>query len=389
MTLKLDQSERSHSSRREPSQRKLNNELIRMARYLSEIGPNINEIARVTSCHKETVRYRYHRFFLERGITVQAMPSYAKLGFKRLILVVKLSPQYERTAKDIFETLADLCYLHSYTRVMLRGTYLVHIAVPRELAERCEGIYKDLQRKGLFKELEVFAFDEMRNPPMKPEGFDFVRSTWSIDWSSTKPTDSKFPLSVVRQTERYDRTDLLILKELEIDAGRTLVKMVNNVDVSLNALEFHHRDHVQARGLIKGYRLVWQGTRYDFSQQRPVSRSDYVELTILLEGGTRDEMTELMALLNSTPFLWSEAYGAAYCAEIFVPTYEFVGLLAYLDKFASKVGERFRIFTMDQNQAVRFVICHGLFDGESKKWLLDSRSVMSALRHLAPSIGSI
>src|SRR5271169_4719414 len=134
MTLKLDQSENSDSGGSEPSHRKLNGELIRMARCLFETGPNINEIARVTSCHKETVRYRYHRFFLERGITVQAMPSYAKLGFKRLILVAKLAPQYESIAKDIFETLADLCYLHSYTRVMLRGTYLVHVAIPDELA---------------------------------------------------------------------------------------------------------------------------------------------------------------------------------------------------------------------------------------------------------------
>jgi len=359
-----------------------------MARCLAETGPNINEIARVTSCHKETVRYRYHRFFLDRGITVQAMPSYAKLGFKRLILVAKLAPSYEPIAKDIFDALSELCYLHSYTRVMLRGMYLVHVAVPGELAERCAGVYMDLQRAGLFVELEVLVFEEMRNPPMKPERFDFVRSKWSVDWNSIKPTDSKLPSTATPKVERYDRVDLLILKELEIDAGRTLVKMAHNVNVSLNALEFHRREHVEARGMIKGYRLIWQGTHYDFAQQRPVSRNDYIELTILLENGTRDEVTELMMLLNSTPFLWSEACGAAYCAEVFVPTYEFVGLLAYLDKFASKVGERLRMFTMDQNQAVRFVISYALFDGESRKWQLDSRSVMGMLRHLAPSIGA-
>ena len=135
---------------------------------------------------------------------------------------------------------------------MLRGTYLVHVAVPGELAERCAGIYKDLQRAGLFAELEVFAFEEMRNPPMKPELFDFVRSTWTVDWSSIKPTDSRLPSTAPRQTERYDKVDLLILKEFEIDAGRTLVKMAHNVDVSLNALEFHHRDHVKGRGLRTG-----------------------------------------------------------------------------------------------------------------------------------------
>src|SRR5271156_264614 len=112
MTLRLDQSERADSGGNEPSRRKLNTELIRMARCLAETGPSINEIARITSCHKETVRYRYHTFFLRRGITVQAMPSYAKLGFKRLILVAKLAPAYEPMATDIFYLLSDLCYLH-------------------------------------------------------------------------------------------------------------------------------------------------------------------------------------------------------------------------------------------------------------------------------------
>ena len=388
MTLRLDQDERGDSGGNGPPHRKLNGELVRMARCLSETGPNINEIARLTSSHKETVRYRYHKFFLERGITVQAMPSYAKLGFKRLILVAKLAPTYEPIAREIFYALGELCYLHSYTRVMLRGTYLVHVAVPGELAERCAGVYMDLQRAGLFVELEIFVFEAMRNPPMKPERFDFVRSRWSVDWNSIKPTDSKLPLTATPKAERYDRVDLLILKELEIDAGRTLVKMVHNVDVSLNALEFHNRDHVEARGLVKGYRLIWQGTHYDLAQQRPVSRQDYVELTILLGNGTREEVTELMMLLNSTPFLWSEARGEAYCAEIFVPTYELVGLVAYLDKFASKVGEKLRIFTMDQNQARRFVISYPLFDGESRKWQLDSRSVIEMLKHFAPSIGA-
>jgi hypothetical protein len=61
---------------------------------------------------RETVRYRYHRFLLDRGITVQAVPSYAKLGFKRLILIVKLAPTCEANAKSIFSALSELCNLH-------------------------------------------------------------------------------------------------------------------------------------------------------------------------------------------------------------------------------------------------------------------------------------
>jgi hypothetical protein len=371
----------------ESPRRRLGRELVQMARCLAEGGPNVNEIARLTGQYKESVRYRYHKFFLEKGITVQAVPSYAKLGFRRLILIAKLAPACEANAKSIFSALSELCYLHSFTRVMLGGEYVIHVAAPSELAERCAAVYRAIQEAGLFVKMEILAFDEMRNPPMKPEFFDFVRGTWSFDWTSAQGKAMKLPLSAKPRVDKYDKVDLLILKELDKDAGRTLVKMAANVMVNLNALEFHYREHVKARGLVKGYRLVWQGTRYDLEQERAFSRKDiYIELTILLQGGTRGELAELMLLLNRTPFIWSEAYGSAYCAEVFLPNYAYIRFLEHIDEFANRVGEKLRIFVMDQNQAMRFVISYSLFDGESKRWQLNDEAVLKTLGSLAPSV---
>jgi hypothetical protein len=91
--------------------------------------------------------------------------------------------------------------------------------------------------------------------------------------------------------------------------------------------------------LVKGYRLIWQGTRYDFSSERTVSRKDvYIELTILLKECSQSEKTELMLLLNKTPFLWSQAYSSAYCAEVFLPDYAYNDLPEYIGEFASRLG---------------------------------------------------
>lgn len=355
-----------------------------MAQYLTEFGPNINEIARRSGVFKETVRYRYHRFLLERGITVQASMSYPKLGFKRLVLIVKLAPACEAKAGLIFDALNDLCYLRSFARVMLSGQYVVHVAVPSYLAAECASAYSMLRKAGIFTELEILEFEEIRNPPMKPDSFDFVRGTWSFDWDSLATKESKVPLGGTPKVAKYDKIDLLILKELDMDASRKLVKMAENVNVNLNALEFHYREHVQARGLIKGYRLVWQDTHGDSSRDLSESRKvAYVELTILLEGGTRDEVAELMMLLNRTPFLWSEAYGSAYCAELFLPNDEYGRFVKYIDKFANKMGKKLRIFTMDQSNALRFVISHPLFDADTKKWRLDSEAVLRTLGNMA------
>jgi hypothetical protein len=366
--------------------RRLNDELVEMARCLAEVGPNINEIARRTGQFKETVRYRYHRFFLKNGITIQAVPNYARLGFKRLILVAKLNPACEVDPKSIFNALSDFCYLHSFTRVLLTGEYVIHVAVPSELAERCAAVYRALRDARLFTELEILAFEEMRNPPMKPEFFDFTEGTWSSGWTLAPARGAKLPLSATR-LEKYDKIDLLVLKELDIDAGRTLVKMAENVKVNLGALEFHFRDHVKARELFKGYRLVWQGTGYDVAQEKALSRKDfYIELTILLTGGTQAEVAELMLLLNRTPFLWSEAYGSAYCAEIFLPNYACTEFLEYIDKLANKLGRKLRVLFMDQSQTKRFVITYSLFDGSTRKWGLDSDAVLKTLGSMAPTV---
>lgn len=372
----------------ESPRRRLNQELVRMAHCLAEVGPNINQIARITQQYKETVRYRYHRFLEGQGITVQAIPNYSKLGFKRLIIIAKLAGSSEANAESIFMELCEYCYLHSFTRVLLTGQYVIHVAVPSELAERCSAVYQSLHESGLFTEMEILEFDEMRNPPMKPELFDFVRGTWSFDWDSIRAKDVELPLTVRPKVERYDRVDLLILKELDIDASRTLVKMAANVKVSLNALEFHYRDHVKARGLIKGYRLVWQGTKYDREQRKVVSRKEfYIELTILLKGGTREEVVGLMLLLNKTPFLWSEAYGAAYCAEVFLPHYAYEGFMEYIDAFAAGVGKKLSVFVMDQSRAMRFVLQYDLFDAGSRRWLLDPQAVPKALEALSTTVG--
>ena len=106
---------------------------------------------------------------------------------------------------------------------------------------------------------------------MKPESFDFIRGKWSFDWKSARVKDMKLPLNGRPKVEKYDRTDLLILKELDIDASRKLVKMAENVKVNLNALEFHYREHVQARGLINGYRLVCQGANDDLVKEMSAS----------------------------------------------------------------------------------------------------------------------
>jgi hypothetical protein len=352
---------------------RLNKELAVMTRYLVQLGPNVNEVARLTGLHPETVRYRYHKFFLAKGITIQAVPDYAKLGFGRLVIIARLAPAFEKSAKSILGILSDLAYLRSYTRVMLDGEFVLQVAVPTDLIGQCKAVYESMKQMGLFTELEIMQFEETHSVPMDSDCYDFIRGTWACDWGSLGNKKVKVQLPTRPKIAKYDKLDLLILKELDIDASRKLVQITANLNMSLHAVEFHFREHVMARGLIKNYKLAWQEPR----EEGIITRKDcYMGLTLILKGATREEVTELMLLLNRTPFLWSEGCGSEYCAEIFLPSYAYPAFTSYIDEFAHRLRGKLKILIMNPTQSQRFTISYSLFDGISKKWTLDGATVL-------------
>jgi len=364
-----------------------NGDISRLARCIGEVGPKINQIARLTGQHKESARYRYHKFFLDKGITIQATPNYSKLGLGRLIVYAKFADEFEPQATAILSAMSELCYLHSFTRTILSHEYIIHVVVPKEHLGRCASLFKRFHEIGLFTQLKVLEFGEVRNPPMKAEYYDFSTGRWSFDWPPKEGKALSFMSSTRQEIEKYDKLDLLILKELEIDANRTVVKMAENVQANVKTLEFHYVDHVEARGLIKAYRVTWPGSRYDFNLDKAILKKHrYTEVAILLEGATKIENAELISLLNKTPFLWCEAVEPNYWAELFVPANSYIEFLEYIGDFAGSVGDKMKVLDMDQGRALRFTISYKLFDNESRTWRLDSEDVINRFENLISRI---
>lgn len=255
-----------------------------MINYLMEFGPNVNEIARHTGQFNESVRYRYRKYVVEKQFAIQANLNYSKLGFARLVLFAKLAPQFVPYASAVFMAMSDLCYLKGFQRLIFDGSYIIQVAVPTDLAAECAALYSTFQKMGLFAELEINRFEEMRNVPMKPEYYDFATGSWSYDWPNPDVMGANLVPSEKSEVEPYDRMDLLILKELEADARRSFVTIAKNVDVPYKSIHRHYLKHVLGRGLIKGYRILWQGSRYDFKREKAMTKKHrYIESAIILK----------------------------------------------------------------------------------------------------------
>src|SRR5580704_5898967 len=82
-----------------------------LARMITEIGPNISEIARQLGQFKESVRYRYKEKLLSKGFAVYVAVDHEKLGLRRVIMLLEFADEYKATSRKFMDLLSEDGYL--------------------------------------------------------------------------------------------------------------------------------------------------------------------------------------------------------------------------------------------------------------------------------------
>ena len=366
-----------------------NADLVRMTRQIMEVGPHIGEVARREGVFKETLRYRFHKYFLQRGFVVQANLDYQKLGLKRLIIVAKLAPNFEQHAVAIMSALSEMCYLTGFAETTLEGLYIMQVTVPTELRAECGALYERLQQVGIFKEMQILRFEEVRSVPMRPEYYDFSDDSWAYDWQGEEITGVALVPSGRAHVEKYDMPDLLILKELNIDASQTLVAIARKLNISNKTLQHHYKSHVLGRGLVKSYKILWQGTRYNTKTEKAESkRHTYLPIALIVTGTTDGQRADLLANLNHVPFLWFEASDPNYYAEFFIPIASYTEFLRRIRELAVRTGTQPQLLILDHTKGLRFTIAYRLYSQEKKKWQLNTADVITRFENLMVNVNN-
>lgn len=363
--------------------RDVNARTAQLVKLLTEVGPDIPEISRRLGQFKESVRYRYKEKIVNRGFAVQASVDHERLGLKRFILLVDFAEEYRRFAQAILTAMNGLCYLVSYSKTLPLGLYVVNFSAPVEFTEEIKSFLRSLQEKGMFTRLEIMEFDWLRPSPMRAESYNFDTGRWEFDWSNPSANGFESAKYAPSSPTKYDFVDLLLIKEMQMNANKTLKEISDNLKLNYKKLAWHYSAHVKARHLLHGFIVNWMGTRYDYKIEKALHRKHrYLGLHLLVRNVSEYELISLRQAANRLPFLWSEAVGRTYSAEFAFPMDYTVEGLQYISKTIDNVRNRSELLIADQSEALSFTVPYSLYDYAHKKWIFDSYSLSKRFDNL-------
>jgi len=357
---------------------------VALVKLITEIGPDIGEISRKLGQFKESVRYRYKEKIVKNGFSIKATPNYGALGLKRLVMKVKVADVYAEIAQKVFAAMSDLCYVVAYAGTVPDSSYLLHAGLPRRFDGDFRAMMGGLKDMGIFDSIEFFDCDRFRVAPMRAECFDFEHGVWDFDWSQPLPLDEEAAKGRIWPEAVFDKTDLLIVKELWKNGRQALkeiqgsIKQVNGIDVNYKTLVWHYAHHVLPRHLIDGYSIGWHGAKYDFDADKKKLRPHgYLPMALTVRGISDQERMSLMGTLNGLPFLWSEATGRDYYAQFSFPVENTNEALEYMNRVARPYGARATCHFLNQKEMLSFTIGHNMWDDANGRWTFEPQSVLA------------
>jgi hypothetical protein len=365
----------------------VNSRTVQLVKLLTELGPDVPEIARRLGQFKESVRYRYKEKILNKGFAVQAAVDHERLGLKRVMLVADFSETYRNYAAAILTAMSEVSYVVSFAKSLIGGEYVVNLSVPSELIGDVREFLLALKERGMFAKLEILEFDWARIVPMKPDFYDFDTGRWDFEWQNPAPQDYEAAAYVPSKRGKFDYIDLLIIKELQMDANKSMKEISEKLNVNYKKLAWHHTAHVCGRKLLSGYTVNWMGTRYDYNLEKALHRKHrYFAIDFMVKDTNEFESMTLRHEMDRLPFLWAEGSGRNYFAELAVPVDYVVEGLQFLGNTSRGVKEKMSIHAIDQTEAARFTIPYSLYDPATKRWIFDREELVKKFEKLIMQI---
>ena len=350
---------------------------------IKRVGPrNCSLISRLTAIPIETVRNKIHKQLIRKGIRFHISVDYSKLGLTRNWVTLDFEDEYSKLAPSILDTLSRIGYLIYYGRLVPQGSYVSIIACPFETKREYRRFLSGLIDLGILVSYEIDELDNVQQHFMKHKHYDFRKGAWNIDW--TNIDQSKAIMTKVLEDSTYelmaDKTDLLILKQLQLDPTATYAKIARELKTNQKTVRYHYIEHIVGRRLIKEYIIRWTA---GFGVNE---RHSILGLIVQISNITGEALSAVQKVFHNLPFTWFDSFShdqRLYLAYVVPPVTEYVNALNYLRRNIPKPClQNFEVGLVDMSCSMGYTIPYEMFD-EELGWVFD---VDKALEEFSGSV---
>lgn len=344
---------------------------------------NVSLLSRMTGIPIETVRYKLAKQFSRLGLAVGVSIDYHRLGLSKMLVDLTIDPALDDQAEVILDRLARVAGLTYRAREVFQGRFMTIFAVPAGFKDEFRLFLKSLVDKNVLHNFEVKPLAWMRKLSFRPDLYDFRRGGWNIDWSRVDST----PIEVVQpalslepsEHVELDRLDVLLAKELQIDAFRPLNVIARKLRVHGKTLRYHYNRHVVP--LTRNYYVRWTAAGAS------VQMADVIQVLIEFRNLTEKELALSRQVMNRFPFTDVEGSDERgfYFVTATVPAPMLVDSLNYVAKHFMPHKSKIEVRMFDFRSTMAYTIPYELFD-EERGWTYPRGKMLQAVEEFIPRI---
>ncbi len=353
---------------------------VKILEGVTQLGPrNLSQVAKSTRLPHTTVRFRISRMIRDALLFLHLTPNTSNMGLKRAVVFIEAAFGHETSLMDFLKVndfWVFLCPIYG----PFEGSAGIW-EVPHDKTREFQQFLGNLQDMGVAGKIEVLWTTSFHNVSVSSRWFDAEEEAWAFDWEEwideVEAIEGELPRILAEPRDwpvNIDYTDLLIIKELEIDARKTLPEISEKLGAPLSKIKYHYHEHVMKRDLVGGYQV--EIYRFPFP---------LCEILFFKFEFDDHEMLERFALslldkpiaINIGKVLGEEAL----VSHVFLPKWQLRGFIRALSILAKRgCLKKYSYYIQDMYNTLRETIPYEHF--KTNKWIYNHEYHIDELKRL-------
>jgi len=234
---------------------------VKILEALSLLGPrNLALVAKHLEMPPTTVRYRVCQMLDDSILFLHLNPYHTNMGLRKALVFVEAVQAYE-------DLLLDCLRVNDYWLYLCRifrpyegwgGIW----TIPKDNVDDFNFFFNSLIDLGVAKSVEINWTTCHEGIPVKSRWFSIEENRWVFNWDEwireVETIEGDLPWTLVEPDDwpiKVDYEDLLIIKELEKDGRKSFVEISRILNIPVETVKYHFREHISKRGLIEDYQI--------------------------------------------------------------------------------------------------------------------------------------